>query len=72
MQAALWYARDVLGMRPDVAVVDVDLWAHLPYRRQMAVVLGLSNVPVGLPAEEVARLAGRPVFDASGHFGQMR
>ena len=29
----LWYVRDVLGVRPDVRIVDRDLLGHAPYRR---------------------------------------
>ena len=32
----LWYVQDVLGERPDVLVLDRDLWAHEPYRKMIA------------------------------------
>ncbi|MFN3761914.1 MAG: protein O-mannosyl-transferase family [Anaerolineae bacterium] len=38
---ALWYARDVLRVRPDVRIVDRDLLGHPPYRRFLGVEWGL-------------------------------
>jgi hypothetical protein len=64
---ALWYACDALGMRHDVVVLDVDLWAYAPYRRQVAGALEVPNLPAGLSAQEAARQSGRPLYDASGH-----
>jgi len=57
----LWYAHDVLGERPDVVIVDRDLWAQSPYREIMAGALGLEAVESGLSPEEAAQRAGRPV-----------
>ena len=57
----LWYVHVVLGKRPDVAVVDQDLWAQSPYRRMVAGVLGLEVVESDLSPEEAARQTGRPV-----------
>jgi len=31
----LWYAREALHARPDVIVLDRDLWLHAPYRAMM-------------------------------------
>jgi hypothetical protein len=63
---ALWYARDVLGERPDVAVVDRDLWGHEPYRRMMAGELGISVGDDAWSPEEAARRVGRPVVEVTG------
>jgi hypothetical protein len=57
----LWYVRDVLGQRPDVVVIDVDLWAQESYRRIVANELGFGAVESSLLAEEAANRAGRPV-----------
>lgn len=65
---ALWYVHDGLGERPDVVMVDRDLWAHPPYRRLVLSELGLGELGfeegegfgIGSP-EEAARRAGRPL-----------
>lgn len=57
----LWYARDVLEMRPDVVVVDSDLWAQEPYRRNLADAMGVDVADFDLSPEEAARRAGRPI-----------
>jgi len=57
----LWYAHDVLGRRPDIAVIDVDLWGREPYRRITAGALGLEAIESDLSPEEAANRAGRPV-----------
>ncbi|MDX9953121.1 MAG: DUF2723 domain-containing protein [Anaerolineae bacterium] len=41
---ALWYAQEVLNLRPDIMVVDRDLWARSDYR----VFMGASADPVSL------------------------
>ena len=56
----LWYVHDVLGERPDVVVIDVDLWAQEPYREMMRKVLELDTVS-DLSLEEATRQAGRPI-----------
>ncbi|MGC9320618.1 MAG: protein O-mannosyl-transferase family [Armatimonadota bacterium] len=61
----LWYARDVLGRRPDVVVIDQDLWFHEPYRGRIVAQLELGDVGATLPAEEAARRTGRPVVSAA-------
>jgi hypothetical protein len=61
----LWYACDVLGRRPDVVVIDRDLWYHQLYRGQIAAQLALTDVGATLSAEEAARRAGRPVLSAT-------
>jgi hypothetical protein len=63
---ALWYARDVLGVRPDVTVVDRDLWGYEPYRRTAAEELGLSIGDDSLSPEEAAHRVGRPVVEVAG------
>jgi len=57
----LWYVHGVLGERPDVAVIDGDLWALEPYRRTMGTELGIGSVEGDLSPEDAARLVGRPV-----------
>jgi hypothetical protein len=57
----LWYVRDVLGQRSDVAVIDVDLWAQGSYRQIVADELGSGTVESSLLAEEAAYRTGRPV-----------
>ncbi|MCK4314333.1 MAG: DUF2723 domain-containing protein [Anaerolineae bacterium] len=57
----LWYVHDVLDERPDVVVVDQDLWGQEPYRRMMAEALDLVDASAGLSPEEAARRAGRPI-----------
>ena len=61
----LWYAHDVLGRRPDVVVVDGDLWGHEPCRRMVTEVLGLEAVTSNLSLEEAAHQVGRPVVYVS-------
>lgn len=60
----LWYVRDVLGVRPDVRIVDRDLLAHPPYRRFLGIEWG-EEPPAGL--EAILRDPTRPVIpvDAS-------
>jgi hypothetical protein len=57
----LWYVHDVLGERPDVAIVDQDLWAYRPYRHAAGSALGLETFEGGLSPEGAAHQAGRPV-----------
>ena len=57
----LWYARDVLGRRPDVVVVDQDLWVLGPYREMMVASLGLTGAVGELASEDAARRSGRPI-----------
>ncbi len=58
---ALWYVHHVLGVRPDVTIVDVDLWAQEPYRRMMSDVLQVEPGENGLSPQEAAHRTGRPV-----------
>ena len=62
----LWYVHDALGWRPDVAVLDRDLWGHEPYRKIMTEELGLEAAANDLSAEEAARRTGRPVVEVIG------
>lgn len=57
----LWYAQEVLGQRPDVVVVDRDMWGHAPYRRMMAAELGMELDT--LSPEQAARRARRPLVE---------
>jgi hypothetical protein len=68
---SLWYARDVLGQRSDVVVIDVDLWAQEPYRQVVASELGLSTIESDLLPEEAAGMAGRPAVRATLDSGQL-
>jgi hypothetical protein len=58
----LWYVHDVLGKRPDVVVMDQDLWANGPYRDMLAGVLELEASERSLSPEETVRRVGRPVM----------
>jgi hypothetical protein len=57
----LWYVHDVLSERPDVVVVDRDLWAQSSYRKVVAGVMGFEVTGSELTPEEMAHQAGRPV-----------
>jgi len=61
----LWYFCDVLGERPDVVVLDQDLWGQAPYRRAVADQLGIEVAESHLSAVEVAQETGRPVVYVS-------
>ena len=61
----LWYVHEVLGQRPDVVVVDRDLWAQESYRRISAEALGFHIVGDTLSPEDVARQAGRSVVEVT-------
>ena len=67
----LWYVHDALNQRPDVVVVDRDLWGQEPYRRTVVAALGLETAENGLSPEEAARRTGRPIVevtsDQTGH-----
>lgn len=65
---ALWYLQGALGRRPDVIVLDVDLWAQPHYRRMSCVRLGLppDGCSGALSAEQTAGRTGRPVVWAQG------
>jgi hypothetical protein len=58
----LWCVHDVLGERPDVVVVDQDLWGQEIYRRMMIGMLELETAGDNLSPEEAARQVGRPIF----------
>ena len=63
---ALWYAHDVLGERPDVSVIDIDLWGHEPYREIALDALDLESADSeGLSLEDVTRQTSRPVVRAA-------
>jgi hypothetical protein len=62
---SLWYARDVLGQRPDVAVIDVDLWAQESYRQIIASELGFDTIDGTLSPEEMAGMGARPTIRAT-------
>lgn len=68
---ALWYARDVSGQRPDVTVVDVDLWAQEAYREMLAAELRGDDMGAMGPAEEAARRTGRPLYRVGGELGNL-
>jgi len=57
----LWYAQEALGKRPDLAVVDRDLWWHEPYRKM--VLKGLGFEESGLSLEELLARTGRPILE---------
>ena len=57
----LWYAHDGLSQRPDLLVIDRDLWYYPPYRRMMLRELGMESAPTGL--DEALAWSGRPVVE---------
>jgi hypothetical protein len=57
----LWYVQDVLGERPDVTTVDVDLWGQESYQQQMADILKITADETSFSQEELMRQTGRPV-----------
>jgi hypothetical protein len=59
---ALWYARDALGIRGDVVVLDRDLWAQSAYRKMMMREFDLVDAST---AEQAAQQSGRPVIQAN-------
>jgi Protein of unknown function (DUF2723) len=59
---ALWYAHEVLRERPDLVVIDRDLWKTPPYRKMELETLGLP--PADWSIEQLAGLTGRPLVDA--------
>ena len=63
---SLWYVHDALGKRPDVVIVDQDLWAQRPYREMVAKVLRFEDIESGLAPEDVAHRTGRIVVYVNG------
>jgi len=61
----LWYAQEVLERRPDIVVIDRDLWYQDVYRQQIAVELSLSVLDPTISAEAAARRTGRPFVSAA-------
>jgi len=59
----LWYAHDGLSQRPDLLVIDRDLWYHPPYRRMMLRELGLESALTGL--DDALARTGRPVVEVT-------
>lgn len=63
---ALWYVHDVLDERPDVSVIDIDLWGHKPYQRIALDALDLESADSsGLSLENATRQTSRPVVRAA-------
>jgi hypothetical protein len=60
----LWYVQDVLGQRPDVTVIDADLWGQGSYRQQIAHVLEITPNESDLSLEETVQRTGSPVVRA--------
>jgi hypothetical protein len=54
----LWYAHDALNARPDVIVLDRDLWMYAPYRQMMIREFGLANDSI---PEQAAQRMARPI-----------
>lgn len=65
---ALWYAHDALGQRPDVVVIDRDMWGYGPYRKMMSEALG--PLEDGLSPEQVAKLVGRRIVYVSDQLAE--
>jgi hypothetical protein len=62
----LWYVQSALGVRPDVAVVDVDLWAYEPYRRTVEEELGVRDSGPDLLPQDLGRILGRSIVKVTG------
>ncbi len=62
----LWYAQGVLGARPDLAVIDVDLWAYEPYRRTVEKDLGVRDLGLDLLPQDLERILGRSIVKVTG------
>ncbi len=58
----LWYVQEILGERPDILVVDRDLWWHEPCRKMILKALGIGENVRGI--EELSSLTGRPIVEA--------
>jgi len=61
----LWYAHQVLERRPDIVVVDRDLWYREVYRKQVAAELDVAVVDPTLSAQAAARRTDRAVVSAT-------
>ncbi len=57
----LWYAQEALGKRPDLAVVDRDLWWHEPYRKMVLKNLGFEGKELSF--EQLLAITGRPILE---------
>ncbi len=57
---ALWYAQAAENQRPDVVIVDRDLWAQSAYRRLLAASLGPAVLDPGCTPEQAAQQDRRP------------
>jgi hypothetical protein len=53
---SLWYVHHALGVRPDVTIVDRDLWAMDWYRAQLA-----ADLPATPDLELALQASGRPI-----------
>jgi len=52
---ALWYTHDGLGQRPDVVIIDRDLWAQDGYRRMVSAALGATAADIDTATRQAAR-----------------
>jgi hypothetical protein len=61
---ALWYARDGLGVRPDVTIVERTLWSFDWYRQHLAAQAAMLSPAAGPEIETLiaAQLPQRPVY----------
>jgi hypothetical protein len=62
---ALWYALSLFDERPDLVVVDRDLWPRPSYRRIVAEQMGINGPPDYPSPEAAAADAGRQVIYVS-------
>lgn len=67
----LWYVHEVLGDRPDVVVVDEDLWGHEPYRRMMVSMLESVETDADLSLQSVVLATGRPLLRVEAGGGEV-
>ncbi len=57
----LWYVQEILGKRPDLVVIDKDLWWHKPYREMILKELGMGEEETQF--DELLNLLQRPVLE---------
>lgn len=57
----LWYMHDVLHKRPDIIVIDADLWAYSPYQNIVSRQVADMGTDPNQTVEDVAAALNRPL-----------